>query len=217
MATEIFIHDTAVLVSLLDQLHRELSTESAELENGLGDFGEHLLPRLVERGKVYAHALSGYWRDLGRPETYLAAHLDLVRGETNLFNDRAWPIMARLPQRSPARIHDGAKLAGGLVSPGCEVSGTVRESVLGPGVCVEAGARVTNSVILADVVVRRGATVFGSIIDRASIIGEGARVGGRPTAKPLSSEQITLVGRDSRIAAGSVVPRGARLEPGTTM
>lgn len=217
VATEIFIYDTATLVPLLDALHRELSTNSDEDENGLGDFGEHLLPRLVKRGRTYAHALPGYWRDLGRPETYLAAHLDLVRGDTNLFNDRAWPIMARLPQRSPARVHAGAKIAGGLLSPGCEVRGVVRDSVLGPGVCVEAGARIINSVILADVVVRRDAAIFGSIVDRSCDIGAGARIGGRPIADPLSSEQVTLVGRDSRIAAGSVVPRGSRLEPGTTI
>lgn len=216
VAAEIFVYDTRTLVRVLDDLHRELSATTAPDSNGLGDFGEHLVPRLVERGKVYAHALPGYWRDLGRPETYLAAHQDLVRGETSLFDDRDWPILARPPQRPPARIHAGARVAGGLVSPGCEVHGVVRNSVLGPGVCVEPGARIDNSVVFADVVVRRDASIAGSVVDRFTVVGEGAHIGGRPTQKVLTSAQVTLVGRDCRLADGAVVRRGSRLEPGTT-
>ncbi len=216
VAAEIFLYDTLTLVDLLDELHRELASTPTPDPDGLGDFGEHLLPRLVERGKVYAHAMPGYWRDLGRPETYLAAHQDLIRGETSLFDDRDWPMLARLPQRSPARIHGPARIHAGLVSPGCDVSGTVRDSVLGPGVIVEKGARISNSILFADVVVREGASVAGSIIDRSTVIGHGARVGGRPTPQALSSEEITLVGKNCRLADHSVVRRGARLEPGTT-
>src|SRR3954471_4885264 len=43
VATEIFLYDTAVLVDVLDELHRELTATAAPDENGLGDFGEHLL------------------------------------------------------------------------------------------------------------------------------------------------------------------------------
>ena len=59
-----------MLVEVLEKLHHVLSDEPDEGDDdvgdsGLGDFGDLLLPRLVERGKVYAHALEGYWRDLG--------------------------------------------------------------------------------------------------------------------------------------------------------
>jgi glucose-1-phosphate adenylyltransferase len=46
-----------------------------------------------------------------------------------------------------------------LLSPGCDVAGTVRRSVLSPGVVVEPGAEVVDSVLLYDVVVRTGARV----------------------------------------------------------
>jgi glucose-1-phosphate adenylyltransferase len=216
VATEIFVYDAAALVQVLDELHAELTTSSEPDSNGLGDFGDHLLPRLVQRGRVYAHAFSGYWRDLGRPETYAAAHQDLVRGETRLFDDPDWPIMARLPQRSPAHIHGGATLDESLVSPGCDISGLVRRSVLGPGVVVEKGARITDSVVFADAVIGAGASVSWSILDRGTIVCADARIGGRPPRRPADSDHITLVGRDSRIGSGIVVSRGSRLEPGTT-
>ncbi len=216
VATEIFLYDTRTLLDVLDQLHRELAGTAAPDSNGLGDFGDHLLPRLVDRGRVYVHAMPGYWQDMGRPETYLAAHQDLVHGETNLFDDPSWPILARLPQRSPAMIFTGARVEDSLVSPGCRVLGTVRRSVLGPGVTVEKGAKVSDSVVFADTRIGAGAAVEWSILDRCVVVEPGAKVGGRPTGTELKSEHLTLVGRDSRIASNGVVDRGARLEPGTT-
>jgi glucose-1-phosphate adenylyltransferase len=216
VATEMFVYDTRVLLDVLDDLHRELTATTTPDSNGLGDFGEHLLPRLVDRGRVFAHAMPGYWKDLGRPEAYLEAHQDLLRGSTGLFSDPAWPIIARLPQRSPALVRAGARIEDSLVSPGCDVRGVVRRSVLGPGVVVEEGARVTDSVVFADVLVDKDATVAWSIVDRGTTIGAGARVGARPPRLPLEAEHLVLVGRDSRVSAGTTVPRGARLEPGTT-
>ncbi len=216
VATEIFVYDPAALVEVLDDLHRELTATAAPDSDGLGDFGDHLLPRLVDRGRVYAHPLPGYWQDLGRPETYLAAHRELIAGGTGLFDDPAWPILARLPQRSPARIHAGSRVEDSLVSPGCDVFGAVRRSVLGPGVLVEKGARVTDCVIFADVTVGPKAVVTWSIVDRRTTFGPESRVGGRPPRTPAQTEHITLVGAESRIMRGTTIPRGARLEPGTT-
>ena len=70
VATEIFVYDPTVLITLLEQLHSELTERADPDETGLGDFGDHLLPRLVERGSVYEYRMSGYWKDVGRPDTY---------------------------------------------------------------------------------------------------------------------------------------------------
>jgi glucose-1-phosphate adenylyltransferase len=216
VATEIFVYDTTTLLDVLDQLHRELTATAAPDSNGLGDFGDHLLPRFVDRGRTYAHPMPGYWQDLGRPEKYFDAHQDLLRGEADLFDDPTWPIMARLPQRSPARLYAGSRVEDSLVSPGCRVLGTVRRSVLGPGVVVEKGATVSDSIVFADTTVRAGATVAWSILDRAVVVGRGAKVGGRASAGRKKPDDVTLVGRDSRVGASVVVGRGSRLEPGTT-
>ncbi len=143
MATEVFAYRPDVLVEVLEELHRELSQGDSERpagDSGLGDFGDLLVPRLVERGKAYSHRLEGYWRDLGQPHHYLNAHLELLDGETGLF-DPAWPVRTQQPERTPAFVAEGATVADSLLSPGCRVAGTVRRSVLGPDVVVEPGAR----------------------------------------------------------------------------
>ncbi|MCD4527213.1 glucose-1-phosphate adenylyltransferase family protein [Nocardioides sp. cx-173] len=216
IATEVFVYDPAVLVEVLEELHRELGGESEAGDTGLEDFGDHLLPRLVERGRTYAHPLDGYWRDLGQPHLYLRAHQDFLTDDRDVLGHADWPILTRQPQRAPARFLQGADVADSLVSPGAEVAGVVRRSVLGPGVVVEAGAEVHDSVVFRDTVVRRGARVHWSIVDTFCEIGPDARVGEPDVAGTEDSDVVTLVGRGSTVGAGVTLDAGSRLEPGSS-
>ncbi len=217
VATEVFLYEPDVLVEMLEKLHHELSDEPDEGDDdegdtGLGDFGDLLLPRLVDRGKVYAHRLDGYWRDLGQPHHYLNAHLELLDQDAGLFSSD-WPIQTQQPQREAARVLEGARIDDSLLSSGCVVAGTVIRSVLGPGVIVEAGAEVRESVVCNDTVVSRGARVTRSIVDSNCELADGARVGAESVALD-DPEAIAIVGRDSRVS--SELGAGARLAPGTT-
>jgi glucose-1-phosphate adenylyltransferase len=219
IATEIFVYDPAVLVATLEELHRERAADPESAaepgDSGLGDFGDHLLPRLVERGNVVAHPLPGYWRDLGQPHKYVAAHRDVLLDDVGVLGHPGWPILTRQPQRTPARLLDGSAVIDSLVSPGCTVGGQVERSVLGPGVVVEAGAVVRDSVVFADTTVRAGATVDWAVLDQGCVV-EADAVVGAAAAEVADDDGLVLAGRGSRIAAGVRVPAGARLEPGSS-
>ena len=216
VATEIFVYDPKVLVALLDELHAELSAHSEAGDTGLGDFGDHLLPRLVERGRVVAHPLPGYWRDLGQPHLYLAAHQDVLTDDVGVLDDADWPILTRQPQRVPARILDGGEVVDSLMSPGARVAGTVVRSVLGPGAVVEKDAVVRDSVVFRDSVIHSGARVDWTVVDSDCVIGPGSVVGDPEADGTGDPDQVTLVGHGSRVGAGVRLPAGSRLEPGTT-
>jgi len=215
IAAEIIAYRSDVLLEVLQELHRELGPDAPVGDSGLGDFGEHLLPHFVARGRTGALALGGYWRDLGQPHNYLRAHRELLRDDVGVLDVPGWPILTRRASRAPARVLDGGEVVDGLLSPGCVVSGRVERSVLGPGVRVEAGARVRDAVIFDDVTVEAGATVSRAIVDKRCRVGRGARVGS-DDADLDDSDDIALVGNDAVIAPGAVVPPGARLEPGGT-
>lgn len=217
ITAEINAYDPTVLREVLEELHRETAAESDEGDTGLGDFGDLLVPRLVERGRTFAHHHEGYWRDLGQPHHYLRAHREILTDDVGVLSVAEWPVLSRLPHRAPARVLDGGEVADSLLSPGARVSGRVERSVLGPGVVVDAGAVVTDSVVFADAVVGSGAQVRWTILDTHSVVGPDARVGG-PGAEALDDpDTVTLVGRDSRIGRGVEVAAGARLEPGTVV
>jgi glucose-1-phosphate adenylyltransferase len=215
VAAEIFVYDPTVLVAVLEQLHRELGPDAAAGDTGLGDYGDHLVPRLVERGRVVAHPMAGYWKDLGQPHKYVAAHRDILTDDLGVLGDPDWPIISHQPQRAPARILDGSHVADSLLSPGSRVRGTVLRSVLGPGVEVADGALVRDSVLFADTVVGAGARVDWSVVDRDCVIEPGAEIGSPDTASD-DPDAIVLVGRGSRVGPGARLDAGSRLEPGSS-
>jgi glucose-1-phosphate adenylyltransferase len=214
IAAEVIAYDPAVLREVLEALHRDLAAGSDEGDSGLGDFGDHLLPALVDRGRTFAHRHEGYWRDLGQPHHYLRAHREVLTDDRDVLSVGGWPILSRLPQRVPARVLDGGEVVDSLLSPGSRVAGVVRHSVLGPGVVVESGAEVYDSVVFADTVVRAGAHVHWSVLDTGCVIEAGAQVGSQDEDALDDPDAVTLVGRGSRVSGE--LPAGSRLEPGTT-
>jgi glucose-1-phosphate adenylyltransferase len=215
VATEIFIYDTAVLLRTLRELRAELAGDQEGDDSGLGDFGEHVLPRLVETGKAVAVPLSGYWRDVGQPSLYLQSHRDLLAGRVDVFDHHDRPVISHWPDRPAGRVRGTGVVSDSLLSPGCDVAGEVVGSVLGPGVVVERGAVVRDSVLMEDCVVRAGAEVRTAVLDERCEVLAGARVGAEPSARLARDEDLVLAGRDCRV--GGEVSAGARLEPGTDM
>ncbi|WP_425310573.1 sugar phosphate nucleotidyltransferase [Ammonicoccus fulvus] len=215
VCTEITVYDAQLLGEALASLHSTLQEESDDAEDsGLGDFGEHLLPWFVDRGKAYAFPITSYWRDVGRPEAYLGAHRDLLAGRIDVFDDPEHPVRTRHANRVAARFADGCVVADSHVSGGAVVRGTVRRSVLGPGVVVGTGAVVEDSVIMADTVIEANASVITAIVDERCVIGRGARVGAQPKGTRPRPDDLCLIGTESRVTG--TLPPGSRLEPGTT-
>ncbi|WP_426245308.1 glucose-1-phosphate adenylyltransferase family protein [Nocardioides sp. LHG3406-4] len=217
VATEVFVYQTEPLLETLRELRAELSGAAEGSDSGIGDFGEHLLPRLIERGTVLAEPIAGYWRDVGRPGAYLQGHRDLLAGKVDVYDDPARPVISHWNDREAARIRRGAVIEDSLVSPGADVSGTVVRSVLGPGVVVEAGAVVEDAVLFADVRVARDATVTTGVLDDDVVVARGAHVGAAPSHRLARDDEVVLVGKGSVIGPGATLPAGARVEPGSTV
>jgi glucose-1-phosphate adenylyltransferase len=209
VTTEVFAYDARKLLDTLERLAKDggEGKEGKDGEAPLKDFGDRLLPRLVEEGRVFDFRHEGYWKDVGTVDSYWQAHMDLLEPEPALAPDAAdWPILTTGAQRLPARIEAEARIAGSLIAPGCRVAGRVERSVLSPGVVVERGAEVRDSILLHDAVVRAGARVERAILDAGVEVGEGVRIG-------EAGRDLALVGQRIRIPARDRVPPGARVEP----
>ncbi|MDO5535811.1 MAG: sugar phosphate nucleotidyltransferase [Propionibacteriaceae bacterium] len=217
VAVEIFLYEPHAMITELERLRGDLHQEAEDHgDTGLGDFGEHLIPALVKRGKVYADPLTGYWKDVGRPETYLQAHRDLLAGKIDVFDHADRPVLSPGVVGPPAWFGEAADVESSMVGPASRVRGTVRRSVIGPRVEIRAGAVVEDSVLMGDTVVEAGAEVRTTIVDTGVRIGRGAVVGAAPAGSRLTGDNVTLVGQDSTISPGATIEAGGRLEPGTT-
>lgn len=178
ITTEIFVYTPRVLLDVIGELAAQQGDD--ESETALSDFGDELLPLLVERGRAFAFPLDGYWRDVGTIPAYWQAHMDLLADPAPITLDAPeWPLRSYGQQRLPARIRGSARIADSLIASGCTIGGAVEHSVLASGVCVAAGATVRDAVLLEDVVVEAGAVVERAIVDRGVHVGRDKQVRGR--------------------------------------
>jgi glucose-1-phosphate adenylyltransferase len=93
-----------------------------------------------------------------------------------------------------------------MVCAGVVVSGgTVRRSILSPGVHVHSYALVESSVVMHGADVGRGATVRNAIVDKGVRIAAGAQVGVDPEADrarfPVSANGIVVVKKGLTVEA----------------
>lgn len=199
-ATEVFVYDTTVLLDTMAELQRD--------GEPLGDFGETLVPTVIDAGNAHAWAHDGHWRDLGTPQAYLDAQLELLRPRPPFrLDDPAWPIWSPAVSRAPARIERTADIDGSWISPGATVRGTVIDSIIGPGVLVDRDAEVRHSVVFDDVTIGRGATLA------RAVVAEDVRIGARSRIGAANARHPVLVGAARRLTAGSEVTAGTHLEP----
>ena len=147
-------------------------------------------PSLIsEYTPIFGFVSVGYWRDLGTPQAYLAAHLDALEGQIDGYRDVERPLVA-----------DGTS-----VNPDARVAETV---VIGERAEVAAGAVVAASVLHRGVRVEAGARVEESILGPGSSVGEGADVRGVVLAEGASVPGGVR-------AEGALVGPGETLDPAT--
>lgn len=176
---------------------RDLLLRDAEDTNSSHDFGNDLIPEIVQNGKAMAHRFDdscvraegadSYWRDVGTVDAFWEANIDLTNFTPTLdLWDTSWPIWTYSESAPPAKfIHDEKDRRGmaisSMVSGGCIISGTVvRNSLLFTQVHTNSYSVLDSSVVLPGVVVNRSATLRKCVIDRGVIIPEGLVVGEDP-------------------------------------
>ncbi len=196
-----------VYVFSKDKLYAYLIADEKEPESAK-DFGKNIIPAMLENGEnLYAFPFHGYWKDVGTIESLWEANMDLLGAHPRLtLQDSGWRIYSRSDARPPQFVGESALVRNAMITEGCEIYGTVINSVLSAGVVVERNAVVRDSVIFEDVTIREGAEVHYAVIDSDTQIGENARVG-----KPMEeSDGITLVGGGLELPADIVVPDHSR-------
>ena len=192
-----------------EKLERYLRAD-AEDPNSENDFGKNIIPAMLAAGeKLMAYPFVGYWKDVGTISSLWEANMDLL-GEHPALSllDESWRIYSRHEAAPPQYVGSEATIQNTSVTAGCEIYGTVRNSVLGTGVYVGKGAVVEDSVLMNGVRIEDGATIRYSILDANVSVGKNARVG----EDRKKTDQIAVIGADCKIPDAGIVPPGAMLE-----
>jgi mannose-1-phosphate guanylyltransferase len=132
-------------------------------------------PRMLERpGHLFAMRAEGYWLDIGAPQKYFEAQLDVLAGRTGLP-----PAPGAVEQAPGVWVQPGASVASdaALVAP----------VLIGERARVGSGARIEASVLGADTTVGEGAVVLRSVLLAGADVGEGTKV-----ADEARTDEVTL-------------------------
>ena len=175
--------------------------QDAEDPDSSNDFGKNIIPAMLANGeKLYAYSFSGYWKDVGTIDSLWEANMDLLGSNPALnLSSEDWRIYSRHTATAPQYVGRNAVIENSSITEGCEIYGTVRNSVLGTGVKVLEGAVVEDSVIFDDVIIGENAKISYSIIDSNVTVGASSSIG-----KPKDEAKgITVIGTKIDVPFGT--------------
>lgn len=179
------------------------------------EFGRDIIPQLMAQGKrVYGYKHKGYWGYTGTVEEYWQSNMDLL-GDNPPIDMESWGLRTNMEHRGirdaqPALIREGAQVNNSLVYNGCVVEGTVRNSVLFPGVHVKKGAVVENSVLFFNNHIGANCHLNKVITDVNSVLGQGVHIGPDLGGE---AEQVTVIGWNNHVPDGTRIGEGATVYP----
>jgi NDP-sugar pyrophosphorylase family protein len=137
-------------------------------------FEYRVFPRLLERGEpFYGYVWRGYWRDIGTPESYLQANLDVLAGKVKILEP---PARTRGEKFDEKAIIDSLS----VVDPSCTVKAGAQiiNSAIGGNCYIEEKARIEDSVIQNGSRVGSGSLVRGTVVGKGCHIGRAAQLHG---------------------------------------
>ena len=94
------------------------------------------------------------------------------------------------------------------MTTGCEINGSVIDSVLGEGVVVEEGALVKSSVVMRGTRICKGARLNYAMVDENCVIGKNCVLGDENSNK----NKIALVGGGVTLKDGTKLKAGEIVE-----
>jgi mannose-1-phosphate guanylyltransferase len=164
-------------------------------------FERQLFPDLLERGvPFYAFSSQSYWIDIGKPDTYLQTHRDLMQGRSRAYAVRSH---SEIKIGRNCRVDPTAQLTGPLViGDDCLIgarASLIGPLVLGPGCQIQEDCRIEGSILWPNVTCAAKANLKGSLIGNDCVVGgesamESSVIGDHVTITPR-----TKLGPGSRI------------------
>jgi glucose-1-phosphate adenylyltransferase len=166
---------------------------------------------LERQQRLFAYRFNDYWKDVGTIESYWMANMDLIQTvpDFNLYED-FWKIYTDSDHQPPLYTGPNSDVRTSLLSEGCEVMGSVFNSVIGPEVIIEEGAVIQDSIIMGRGIVGRGALLERCIVDSSCTIGEDVVIGVGDSIPNIDKPHIYDTGI-TVVGESTIVPPGVRI------
>ncbi len=198
---------------------REYLLRDESMQDSDHDFGKDIIPSMLEEGRrLWAYKFVGYWKDVGTIQAFWESNMDLTKRvpEFNLY-DPAWKIYTPNPVKPPHYVGSNGSIKTSVIAEGCMIYGSVRNSVIFPGVIIKAGTLVENSIIMSNTQINEDCRIDHCIVGENSEIGRNVEIGlgvNVPNEhKPgIYFSGITVVGDRAEIPDGTRIGKNVMID-----
>jgi len=163
-------------------------------EHGGTDFRRDAILKQATGLKFYAYIHEGFAARICSTPAFYLTNLKMLDQQVweELFMQEDAPIITRVKDMSPTEYKEGANVKNSLIANGCEIHGTVENSVIFRNVKVAPGAVIRNSVVMEDCVLEEQAELEQVITDKEVTITQGKRLRGAVNFPVMIGKHITI-------------------------
>jgi len=180
-------YENAYMKVLIIKRELMLSLVDKAVAHGLHDLDRDLLMTMIREGqyKVNAYEYKGECWRIDSVQSYFKFNMDILDTDKRkgIFRDNL-PIYTKVRDEMPTYYGDHASVVNSLMADGCQIEGTVENSILFRGVKIAPDAHVKNCIIMQDGQVNSGAYIENCIMDKQSVIKRNTKLIG-PEAYPI--------------------------------
>ncbi len=151
--------------------------------HGYKSFSHDIVARNIGRDHIYVYHFGGAYAKVNSLLDYFETSMRLIHDEhfrDDLFSNLTRPILTKVRHSAPTQYHDGALVKNSLIADGCEIHGTVENSILFRGVKIGRDTVVKNSILFMDAYTGQNVELSNVLADKYVLIRDGVRLAGHP-------------------------------------
>ena len=165
-------------VMIMDKLLLEYLVEEA-YSRGDYDLTRDILLKKCSTLKIMGFRYDGYVARLDSVNEFFRHNLALLQPEVrdDLFNPQH-PIYTKVKDEVSAKYGENAIVKNSMLADGCQIEGTIENSIVFRGVTVKKGALVTNSILMQGASIGENCRLDHVILDKGVVVRDGRTLTG---------------------------------------
>lgn len=163
-------------------LDRELLIDlvSESISRGDHDFSVENLIKRYAQYRIRGYEYKGRALRINSVASFFASNMQLLEDSTRreLFSSEL-PVYTKVKDEAPALYLQGNDVSNCVISDGCRIFGSIKDSMLFRGATVSRNAVIRNSIIFQDVYISEGVELENVILDKNCVIRPGVKLVGQ--------------------------------------
>lgn len=135
---------------------------------GFDNFEKDIILNAVKNLRVFGYEYNGYNMTVSSMESYFKNNMELLKPEVReaIFGQPNHRIYTKVRDSAPTRFGTTAEVENSFIADGCEIEGTVINSILFRGVKVGKGTIIKDSILMQDTITGDNVTLQYVVTDK---------------------------------------------------